>query len=219
MDDDKDLEYTMTDLAKIKYRDDKNLEAFWHSWNRVLNRVNTACVQEAVIERMFFDQVKKSHVLKEDIAHYNRQETGHEHKNRDYLNRCVTRYLDRVRKDANRNEVTAALNGEQAPRGQPAGGVQQVCAFHARGTCKYGDQCKQKHVGPAGSNKGSPKGGGKGSDGKGKDKGKRKGKGKTGSDRSQSPAASPRTKNLPCYSWNDGKCDRNPCPFVHRSPT
>jgi hypothetical protein len=73
LDDDMDLEYTMTDLAKIKFRDDKYLEAFWNSWNRVSTRVNTACVQEAFIEIMFFDQVKKSHVLKEDIAHYNRQ--------------------------------------------------------------------------------------------------------------------------------------------------
>ena len=71
LDDDRDHEYTMTDLAGVEYRDDKNLEAFWNSWNRVLTRVNTACVQELFIERMFFDQVKKSHVLKEDIAHYN----------------------------------------------------------------------------------------------------------------------------------------------------
>ena len=137
LDDDKDMEFTMTDLAAVKFRDDKTLEAFWNSWNRVLTRVNTACVQESFIERMFFDQVQISSVLREDTAHYNRQETGHEHKNRDYLNRCVTRYLDRVREDANRNEVTAALNGEHAPRGHPAGGAQEVCAFHARGSCKY----------------------------------------------------------------------------------
>ena len=36
-----------------------------------------------------------------------------------------------VRKDGNRDEMTAALNGEQAPRPRPAGRVQEVCAFHA----------------------------------------------------------------------------------------
>ena len=230
LDDDKDMEFTMTDLAAVKFRDDKSLEAFWNSWNKVLTRVNTSCVQESFIERMFFDQLKKSNVLREDIAHYNRQETGHEHKNRDYLNRSVTRYLDRVRKDANRNEVTAALNGEHASRGHPAGGAQEICAFHARGSCRHGDSCKHKHVGPAGSGKGSPKGGGKGSGksgggsasaGGGTGKGKTKGKGKTGgsSSRSQSPAQSPRTMNLPCYDWNEGKCNRSSCRFVHRKLT
>ena len=56
LDDDEDLE--MTDLVAVKFRDDKSIEAFWNSWNRVLTRVNTACVQESFIERMFFDQVK-----------------------------------------------------------------------------------------------------------------------------------------------------------------
>ena len=45
LDDDTDLEYTMTDLAGVKFRDDESLEAFWNSWNRVLTRVHTACVQ------------------------------------------------------------------------------------------------------------------------------------------------------------------------------
>jgi hypothetical protein len=223
LDDDKDLEYTMTDLAKIRFRDDKSMESFWNSWNKCLRRVNKSCVQESFIERMFFDQIKRSHVLKEDIAHYNRQEAGREHKNRSYLNKCVTRYLDRIRKDGNREEVNAAFNGEQHVRATLAAGAveQGVCRFHTQGSCKYGDSCALRHVGPAGSGKGSPKGspkgGGKGSDGGGK--GKKKGKTGKGQDRSKSPSQSPRTKNLPCYGWNDGKCDRNPCPFVHRALT
>jgi hypothetical protein len=225
LDDNKDLEYTMADLQRVKFKDDRTMEAFWNSWNKCLNRVNKDCVQEAFIERMFFDQIKKSQVLKEDIAHYNRQEVGHEHKNRTYLNRCVVRYLERIRKDANRDEVNAAFNGEAHTRAMPAGGtpVQAVCSFHARGSCKYGDRCTLKHEGPAGSGKGSPKGspkgGGKGSDEKGKGKGKKKGKTGGKSDRSQSPAQSPRTKNLPCWAWSEGKCERNPCPFVHRALT
>jgi hypothetical protein len=121
--------------------------------------------------------------------------------------------------------VAAAFNGEHHTRAMPAGATpeapQKVCGFHARGSCKYGDRCALKHEGPPGSGKGSPKGGGKGSDEKGKGKGKGKQKGKTGgkSDRSQSPAQSPRSKNLPCWAWNEGKCERNPCPFVHRALT
>jgi hypothetical protein len=121
--------------------------------------------------------------------------------------------------------VNAAFNGEQHVRALPAAGAteQAVCRFHAQSSCKFGDACALRHVGPAGSGKGSPKGspkgGGKGPDGKGRGKGKQKGKTGKGPDRSQSPSQSPRTKNLPCYGWNDGKCDRNPCPFVHRALT
>jgi hypothetical protein len=225
LDDNKDLEYTMADLQRVEFKHDRSMEAFWNSWNDCLNRVNKDCVQEAFIERMFFDQLKKSHVLKEDIAHYNRQEVGHEHKNRAYLSRCVVRYLDRIRKDANRDEIAAAFNGERHMRAMPSAGtpeVQKICGFHARGSCKYGDRCALKHEGPPGSGKGSPKGKGKDQEEKGKGKGKGKQKGKTGGkSRSQSPAhtQSPRSKNLPCWAWNEGKCERNPCPFVHRALT
>ena len=140
--------------------------------------MNTKLVQDEFTERMLFDQLQKSHVLKEDIAHYNRQDVGHEHNNGDYLNRSVTRHLERTRKLNNCEEVTANLSEEQAlARVMPSGGVQQPCAFHGKGTCKYGDSCANKYEGPAGGAKGSPKGGGRsqgqdGEKGKGTNKGR-----------------------------------------------
>ena len=87
-----------------------------------------------------------------------KREIGHEQENRDDVNRCVTRYY--------RDEVNAALIGEQHVRAFPAGGVSitVACQFHAPGTYKFDDRYKQEHKGPADSGKGSPGKGDKGSD-------------------------------------------------------
>ena len=145
-----------------------------------------------------------------------KKEIGHEQENRDDLNRCVTRYY--------RDEVNVVFIGEQH-----VGSITVACQFHAPGTYKFDDRYKQEHKGSADSGKGSPVKGDKGSDDQQKMTGS---EGESDQGQAQVPHLTPAAElirptalrcpgstNLPCHAWNDGECDRNPCPFVQRAFT
>ena len=142
------------------------------SWDSVLAGM-TSVPEEAILEALFYDNLRNAHALKEEIAHYDRARRGTEEHTYKFLVESVRRYLERQRHASNRRAVAKALGGNSsnsapaAPaeggqnKNQKGGGKQRdgsqssraspvadkVCfEFQRSGNCKYGNKCKYKHV-------------------------------------------------------------------------
>ena len=97
--------YSVFDISKVALKGgDSNLESFLHNWNHVITGLKEP-VEEAVLQEFFLRQVEKSTCLKVKVEHYNRQLDGHADKTYAFLYQSVERYLERTRKEMNREQV------------------------------------------------------------------------------------------------------------------
>ena len=76
----------------------------------------------STMDVLFLMQLRTSKVLKEEIAHYDRMETGHADKSYAYLVKALKRFLERKRQERNRHEVERQLRGG-GPKDAAAPGV------------------------------------------------------------------------------------------------
>ena len=83
--------YGLTNLMKVTYLGDKNMEQFYNSWLKVVNNLKSPeSGSDEAREELFVKACEKSLVLKNDIDHYKRQLVGHPDKNYDFLIRRMS---------------------------------------------------------------------------------------------------------------------------------
>ena len=61
--------YDITDLLSVQYKGDKAMGVFLCNWDEVLGGMKTISPVEH-LELMFAEQLRKSHVLQAEMAHY-----------------------------------------------------------------------------------------------------------------------------------------------------
>jgi hypothetical protein len=191
---------------------------------------------EAPLHAWFYEQVKKSTVLKEEVAHYDRVEKGHPHKTYPWLMGVVRKYVMVKRRDLNREKnVAGAFTGAIQPtkpatpakaegKGSGSGNPdadKQCYACGRKGHTKANCLSSEETCAKYRASKGGGKGGGKGvrsqspAPPRGKGKGKGKDKGKKPASRGSSPAGgNPKVVGI-CWLYNRGECTA-PCPNGRR---
>jgi hypothetical protein len=70
--------------------------------------------QESILEPIFLEQLRKSHVLLTEVAHYDRLEPSDPDRSYEFLVRSARRYLERQRFRGNREAIAGALGGNAA---------------------------------------------------------------------------------------------------------
>jgi len=229
--DDPSSMYRPKDLLGVEFSGDSQIETFLNNWHRVYGGL--CCdLPESFAEDHFINELRKSTVLKEIVAHYDRLPLGDPDKSYNGLLAAVNSYLLRVRQEANR----VKLLGKSGRTAAPFEGPKQLCDHFKAGNCSRGRNCPfshskrkkkaalRKEAAPAPP----PKGKGKGQHGKSREpspfpdqkgnKGKGKGGGgrKGGNDNSQHGNDTRR----PCFAFADGRCQKGrDCMFVHRALT
>ena len=102
--------YDFKDLMSVHFRGDSHLEAFLSNWDSVLAGMK-AQPEASLLEVLFYDQLSKSTVLREEIAHYDRARKGSEERTYAFLLEAARRYLERQRLARNRQAVAKGLGG------------------------------------------------------------------------------------------------------------
>ena len=70
--------YQITDFADLGWRGDKptEIQTFMYIWENMLSQMHTSLSRHE-LAGILLQKLEKSNVLKEDLAHYYRQEPGH----------------------------------------------------------------------------------------------------------------------------------------------
>jgi len=207
--------YGLTNLMKVNYLGDKNMEQFYNSWLKVVNNLKSPdSVSAEAREELFLKACEQSAVLKNDVDHYKRQVVGHPDKSYDFLLRSMKFRIDSAREDRNLKELDNTFAGSSTIPAMPS--ADGMCKFFLKGSCLKGNDCKFSHggkgKGQSKDNKGDrgnarvPSPGSKGGKGYKGDSGKSKGAGKSGA------------KKLICYRYMEGTCPKTKeeCSFDHR---
>ena len=86
----------INDLQSLNWYGDtpENMQAFMQMWNHIFANLNTTIADQAKQDK-FFEVIKVSKILKEDIAHYERHDQGHADRTYDFLERAITRSIDK----------------------------------------------------------------------------------------------------------------------------
>jgi hypothetical protein len=216
---DKAVTYNITDLTRLVWLGDKHIADFLISWNTVVGGMRGRLGEEP-IHQWFYEQVKKSVILKEEVAHYDRVDKDHPHKSYKWLMGAVRKHVMVKRRDLNREKNVAraftgvALPGSTTPakpqgKGPPTEGKQcTLCGrrSHTKEDCWSSEETKAKY---RDSKKNGKKPDRSKSPGGAKGRG-RGGKDKKGRSRSRSP---PRSGTLVmCWGFNRGECTAAICP-------
>ena len=88
--------YSVADLAKLEWMGDKQIHKFLMMWRLMLDQMQTILPAEELLETLM-QNMEKSVVLKEDIAHFYRLDKDDTDRNYDFLTRSMENYLDRER--------------------------------------------------------------------------------------------------------------------------
>ena len=94
----KDMEvvYGIRDLLLLEWKGDDKMDDFRMEWKQVVDNMSEDTqLQDTALEDILGIQMKKSVVLKEDLAHYDREPIGTAHHCYQYLLDCMERYLAR----------------------------------------------------------------------------------------------------------------------------
>ena len=221
--------YSITDLMAVRWLGDEKIETFLNSWIAVLSGMREEPPLR-VKEELFLEQMRKSQVLREEVAHYDRVEKGDPDKTYDFLVKSIRKFLERKRHRQNRQDMVKALSGGQVRPGAAASSgpspdkSQTPCSFFQKGTCKKGKDCPYSHkkgaergrtttrTASGGANR-SPSGGGA--------RGQSKGQTSRAATGGASSNPKPKVKSdRPCYAFNEGKCQKGrDCKYSHRTMT
>ena len=119
--------YGLTNLMKVTYLGDKNMEQFYNSWLKVLNNLKSPeSVSDEARKELFLKACEQSLVLKNDVDHYKRQAVGHPDKSYDFLVRSIKFRIDSAREDRNCKELDNTFAGSSAMPAMPSAEGLQV---------------------------------------------------------------------------------------------
>ena len=95
--------FSFHDLSQLTWLGDKpaDIEKFRQNWDHVLEHTQYTMPPDCLRD-LFFRMIEKSGVLREDIAHYRREQckgTGTPDFSLDYLRRCIERLVEHQRHD------------------------------------------------------------------------------------------------------------------------
>ena len=153
--------YQITDFADLEWRGDKPTEihTFMYIWENMLSQMHTSLLRHE-LAGILLHKFEKSNVLKEDLAHYYRQEPGHPDHSYEYLVNSMTSYLTRKRYDVNR---VGGIQSILKNMGRGAAPAVDNDAKSKRAKAKKKKRAKEaaeaaKLAAPAGKGKGGGKG-------------------------------------------------------------
>ena len=153
--------YQITDFADLEWRGDKPTEihTFMCIWENMLSQMHTSLSRHE-LAGILSQKLEKSNVLKEDLAHYYRQEPGHPDHSYEYSINPMTRYLKRKRYDVNR---VGGIQSILKNMGRGAAPAVDDDAKSKRAKAKQKKKAKEaaeaaKLAAPAGKGKGGGKG-------------------------------------------------------------
>ena len=152
--------YQITDFADFEWRGDEPTEihTFMYILENMLSQMHTSLSRHE-LAGISLQRLEKSNVLKEDLAHYYRQEPGHPDHNYEYLINSMTRYLRRKRYDVNRVGGIQSTYSENMGRGAAPAVDDDAKSKRAKAKKKARDAAKAaKLAAPAGKGKGGGKG-------------------------------------------------------------
>ena len=112
-------------MTKLKCNGDACLAGFYH-----LRRLYSSSVKkneripDESLEPLLYEHLQHSKVLKEDVAHYHRQDKGTSDRNLAHLERCMARQIERERLKEQRAEQLKMINqvATASPAPSPTGG-------------------------------------------------------------------------------------------------
>ncbi len=93
--------FTVEHLAALSFDGDKTLHTFMHNWNNIIAHMKDK-FSDDTLRDMLERKIYKSKELSEDIAHYNRQAEGAEHKTYKFLMESIVRAIGRQQMLRNR---------------------------------------------------------------------------------------------------------------------
>ena len=99
--------YDVTDLMQVQWLGDNNIATFDSNWDSIFAGCGDDIDMKSV-KVLYFKHLRKSEVLKADIAYYTRLAATHEDKTYDFLKACVLRTIELQRQDFNREAHAAA---------------------------------------------------------------------------------------------------------------
>ena len=103
--------YNITDLGRLEWRGDKDVDTFVYVWTDMLTNVTTSLTKGELAE-ILLTKMEKSVALKEDVAYFNRLASDHLDRTYDYLINSIERYQQRERYRANRSgDLLSHLTG------------------------------------------------------------------------------------------------------------
>ena len=158
--------YQITDFAELEWRGDKPAEihTFMCIWENMLSQMHTSLSRNELAS-ILIQKLDKSSALKEDLAHYWRQEPGHPDHSYEYLINSMARYLTRSGTyDVNRaggiQSILKNIGRGAAPAVDAGGMFKRVKAKAKKGAKAKKEAEAAKLAAPAGKGKGGGNGNG-----------------------------------------------------------
>jgi hypothetical protein len=151
--------FNIGDLQVLK-TDGGSLNHFKTNWDWVVSGMS-APLEDTHLEELLRRALKSSVPLKEDLAHYERQEVGARDRSYKFLYDSMSRSIQRAREDNNREALrggmkTSSLENLPRERSSAMPATQGACNLWAVGPCRFGEKCKFSHDGEAGAAKAAP---------------------------------------------------------------
>ncbi len=119
-----DVYYNIQDLLAVRWIDDTAMPLFLQRWDSVTDGMGPEFIQDRLLRDLFLEQVSRSKVLAEDVAHYHRLKPEDENKTLDFLRDAVERSIklseDKAvvteRQNNWRSNATAAISTTETPK-------------------------------------------------------------------------------------------------------
>ncbi len=119
-----DVYYNIQDLLAVKWTDDTAMPLFLQRWDSVTDGMGPEFIQDRLLRDLFLEQVSRSKVLADDVAHYHRLKPEDEHKTLDFLRDAVERSIklseDKAvvteRQKTWRSNTTAVISTTETPK-------------------------------------------------------------------------------------------------------
>ena len=195
----------------VKYKSDEHAPRFLNLWLHTVQGPSEKQPENNLMT-LLKTQLEHSSALKDDINHFNRMSKGNPERNYEYLVETLKRFVNKTKKNINREKTLVRPSGGQArptvlalPAEEERGG--NVCiAFQNTGRRRFGDRCKFTHSQDAAAK----------AKAKAKLKPKADPKAKPGAKVKPKPKAGPKTEydleqlaagaKIPCNAFSNGKC-------------
>jgi hypothetical protein len=231
--------YDFSDVQKVTFKNDNNLEGFLQEWRSKLNGLERPeFLHSGARLEMFVRQLKGSALMKYDMEVHKRSDDKDTDRSYALL---VLAVEARIREQRNLKVEMQLGHGSASSPPALAAPPGTICRFFTQGTCRKAGECDMIHdkaaqkafkaavasgksLVPDGGGSGGGRGGGRGGGGNPAAKGAGRGGGKGqaapggGGKIVGMKGGNPASK-YPCYANYSGKCTDDQCKHAHRALT